>query len=123
MYWPFFFGVGGNISDGKQWFPWIHVDDVAGLILHSIENTAVTGIINAVAPDSVSNSDFTKAMAKSMGRFALFPVPKCVLSPLLGGERADMMTSSPKILPTRTLQSGYTFIYPDLKSACQDCIK
>ena len=122
VYWPFFFGVGGNIGDGKQWFPWIHVDDVAGIILHSIENSTVAGVLNAVAPQTITNAEFTKTFSRQMCRFALFPVPKLALSTLLGEERGEMMTSSPKILPSRTLQSGYQFKYPDISSACKDCV-
>ena len=123
MYWPFFFGVGGNISDGRQWFPWIHVDDVSGIILHAIENSAVSGTLNAVAPETVTNADFTKTLSREMWRFAPLPVPKFALSTLLGDERADMMASSPQIIPARTVDSGYQYKYSDLKSACSDCVK
>lgn len=123
MYWPFFFGVGGNISDGKQWFPWIHVNDVAGIILHSIKQPNVTGVLNAVAPESVTNSQFTTTFSRQMWRFAPFPVPRFALAALLGEERADMMTSSPRIVPTRTLESGYEFKYTDLETACKDCVQ
>ncbi|KAF6017446.1 SDR39U1 [Bugula neritina] len=123
MYWPFFFGVGGVIGDGQQWFPWIHVDDVAGIMLHAINNTNVHGVLNAVAPETATNGHFTNALSTSMRRYAPFPVPKCLLSLTLGDQRADMMTSSPKILPSQTLASGYSFKYSSLQAACDDCVK
>lgn len=123
MYWPFFFGVGGNIGSGTQWFPWIHVEDVAGIILHSIERPTVTGVLNAVAPQCTTNSEWTRTLSRSMWRFAPFPVPSFALNLLAGEERAEMMLKSPKIKPVRTMASGYNYKYPDLISACNDCIK
>lgn len=123
LYWPFFFNVGGNVASGKQWMPWIHVEDVAGIILHAIENPEVTGPLNAVAPQAITNSEFTTAFSRSMCRFAPFPVPGFVFSTLLGEERGKMLTHQPKILPQRTLDSGYKFIYSDIKSTCADCVR
>lgn len=120
MIYPFFFGVGGRIGSGEQAFPWIHVDDVAGIIAHAIENEHVTGVLNAVAPEVATNREFTKAFAGALGRPACFPVPSFVLSRVLDADRAAMLLEGPRVLPKRTLESGYVFQYPDLKSACKE---
>lgn len=123
IYWPFFFGLGGNIGDGRQWYPWIHARDAAGIILHSITDSRVEGVLNVVAPDTVTNADLTYQLSRSMWRWAPFQIPGSLLKIVFGDERAEMMLKSPKIVPRRTLELGYKFVYEDLKSACQDCIK
>lgn len=120
LYVPFFLGVGGRIGSGTQWFPWIHARDCAGIIVHAIENDNVSGVMNAVAPAADTNSDFTKAFASAMWRPALFPVPEFALNLVFGAERAGPMVKGPKVVPKRTLESGYEYRYPDLASACKE---
>ncbi len=123
MFMPFFFGVGGQLGSGKQWFPWIHVDDVAGIITHAIENDNVTGTLNAVAPEAITNAQFTKTFAKAMWRPAFIHVPTFALNQIFGAERAKIMTEGQKVIPERTLQSGYEYIYPDIASAAKECAR
>ena len=120
MIYPFAFGVGGPVGSGKQWFPWIHVDDVAGIITHAIENGNVKGVLNAVAPQTVTNAEFSKTFAKALNRPAFFTVPEAAINTVLGAERGAMLLEGPKVIPKRTLESGYKFKYPDLKSACNE---
>lgn len=117
---PFWFGLGGRIGSGKQWFPWIHVDDVAGIFAHAIESDQVTGVLNAVAPEESTNADFTAAFAAALWRPALFPVPGFVMHTALGDVRAKAILEGQRVAPKRTLEIGYKFIYPDLKSACKE---
>lgn len=117
---PFWFGLGGPIADGRQWFPWIHVDDVAGIMIHAIENDHVTGILNATAPDYINNFEFTQAFAKQLRRPAVLPVPGFALNLVYGEERAKTLTSGQKVIPKRTVESGYEFLYPDIQSACRE---
>ena len=117
---PFWFGVGGRLGSGNQWFPWIHVQDVAGIITHAIETDSVQGPINAVAPESVNNAQFTQAFASALWRPALFPVPEFVINKALAPERANLLLKGQKVVPTRALETGYQFLYPDLKSACKE---
>ncbi|XP_046328187.2 epimerase family protein SDR39U1-like [Haliotis rufescens] len=121
MFVPFFLGVGGRVGSGSQWLPWIHVADIAGLFTHAILNPNVKGILNGVAPEAATNSDFTKAFASAMWRPALFPVPGFVMNFVFGEERGKVILEGQKVLPKRTLESGYEFVYPDLKSACTNC--
>lgn len=121
MFIPFFLGVGGRVGSGSQWLPWIHVADIAGLFTHAILNPDVKGILNGVAPEAATNSDFTKAFARAMWRPAWFPVPGFVMNFVFGEERGKVILEGQKVLPKRTLESGYEFVYPDLKSACTNC--
>lgn len=117
---PFFLGLGGKTGSGKQWFPWVHVDDVVGIIEHAIEDDQVTGVLNATAPEAVNNETFAKTFACAMWRPAFFPMPDFVVNGIFGKERAQIMLKGQKVVPERTLDLGYKFIYPDLKSACKE---
>jgi NAD dependent epimerase/dehydratase family enzyme len=67
MYYPFFFGVGGPVASGKQYFPWIHISDMIGLIMYSIESSKVSGVLNGVAPHVVTNDEFAKGAILGIG--------------------------------------------------------
>lgn len=118
---PFKMGVGGRLGTGQQWMSWIHVDDVVGIILHSLQNGAVQGPLNATAPAPVRNSEFTKTLGTVLRRPTLFPVPTFGLK-LMMGEFADFVVLSQKVLPERTEESGYEFRYPTLESALKDIL-
>ncbi|CAF0776407.1 unnamed protein product [Didymodactylos carnosus] len=121
LYWPFFFGFGGPISTGQQYFPWIHIDDLCYLIIYAIENSNVRGILNAVAPDIVTNKQFSQTFASSFypPRPALLPMPGIVMRFLLGEDRAVMALEGQKVIPQRTLESGFKFKYQTIKEASQ----
>jgi len=119
---PFYLGLGGPIASGNQWFPWVHVDDVAGFILHSIENDNVNGIYNAVAPQASTNADFSKALAAAMWRPAIIPLPGFVVNTIFGSERGAIMLEGQNVSPKRTLATGYMFQYPNLKEACEQVV-
>lgn len=121
IYWPFYLGLGGPMASGKQYMPWIHIDDISGIFVHGIQSQNVSGVLNGVAPELVTNKEFTQALARAMWRPAFFPLPEFVLNLAFGKERAGMMTRGQKVLPKRTLDSGYQYEYPDIKSACKAC--
>ena len=81
------------------------------------------GVLNAVAPQTATNADFTSALARAMWRPALFPMPSSVLKLIYGSERASVITDGQKVIPKRTLESGYQYKYPDLLSACRQVSK
>lgn len=120
-----FIEILGPIGSGSQPFPWIHVDDVCLLIIHAIENDHVQGVLNGVAPESVTNREFSQTFARSFypPRFAIFPMPSFVLNTVLGAERASIATVGQKVLPKATLASGYKFKYPTIKAASKDLVK
>ena len=120
IFWPFYFGAGGPIASGKQYFPWIHVNDVAGLYHHAIQ-TDMNGVYNAVSPQTVTNGEFSSAFAQALWRPAFIPLPGFVPKVMFGPERAKIMTEGQKVIPKRTVESGYEYIYPDIKDACKAC--
>lgn len=117
---PFWFGLGGPIGDGSHDLPWIHVDDLCGLIKFVIEKPEVKGVLNGVAPELITNKDFTKAFASALIRPALFPLPEFVLNLIFAKERAVLLTQGAKVVPARSQQFGYQYRYPDIRSACKD---
>lgn len=112
---PFRLGLGGPLGNGKQWMPWIHLDDLTGIFTFALENP-VSGAINGTAPNPVTNADFTRALAKALHRPAFFPVPKAALA-LLFGEMAEVLFDSQRVLPKQTEAAGYKFRYPELAGA------
>ena len=91
---PFFFGLGGRMGPGDQVMPWIHVKDVAGLMVHCVNNDKCSGVFNTVAPEVITNNTFTQSYAGSLNRPAIFPVPSFVLNTIFGEERANMVLQS-----------------------------
>lgn len=120
MYWLFFFGVGGPVASGNQFFPWIHIDDMIGLLTYALENEKVNGVLNGVAPQIITNKDFASSLGKAMWRPSFFPLPGFVLNALFSQERAKIMTEGQKVIPKRTLELGYKFIYPQIDDACKN---
>jgi uncharacterized protein (TIGR01777 family) len=107
--------LGGKLGSGKQWMPWIHVDDVAEAFAHAVENE-ISGVWNATAPNPVRNADFTKELARALGRPALFPVPPVALK-LAFGEFAQHMLDSARVVPVAPQEAGFRFRYPELPEA------
>lgn len=121
MYIPFFFGVGGPIASGKQYLPWIHVKDLCNLFIFAIENEHVSGVLNGVAPQVVTNEGFTQAFAKAMRRPAIFRVPEFVLDFMFSKERAKIMTEGQKVHPKRVVEAGFQYEFPCIDDAVKDC--
>lgn len=123
LYLPFFFGVGGPIASGTQYLPWIYIDDIAKMIQFAIENEKVSGVLNGVAPQVITNKEFSTAFGKAMWRPAIIPVPKMALDIAFGNERAKIMTEGQKVIPQRALEYGFKYDYPDIDSACKKCAR
>lgn len=113
---PFRLGVGGPIGNGKQWTSWVHVDDVVGILVHALEHDSVRGILNATAPQPLTNRDFSKALGRALHRPSWLPVPGLALG-IVVGEAAEVLACGQKVLPKRTLESGYVFKYPEIDAA------
>ncbi|MGH7426282.1 MAG: TIGR01777 family oxidoreductase [Candidatus Methylomirabilales bacterium] len=113
---PFKLGLGGPVGNGKQWMPWVHVDDVVGIILHAIQQAPVRGPVNVTAPAPVRNREFTQTLARLLHRPALLPAPAFGLKILLG-EFADVLLASQRVLPKRIQGAGYGFRYSALEAA------
>jgi hypothetical protein len=118
---PFRMAVGGKIGSGKQWMPWIHIQDLVGLIQFALARP-LTGAVNGVAPYPVMNADFTKALGAAVKRPAIFPVPGFALR-LLFGEMADVLMASQRVVPKEAEAAGFPFRYAQLGPALADLLK
>ena len=117
---PFYFGGGGRMGCGSQPMAWIHVKDLSGIIIHSIENENVSGVLNGVAPEIITNQDFVNAFATALHRPAFFPLPDTVWNVVFGRERASMITKGQRAEPKRTIESGYNYRFPTISQACEE---
>ena len=113
---PFKFFVGGSLGSGKQWMPWIHIEDEVGLILFLMDSTNAQGSFNATAPNPVTMEKFSNALGKVLNRPSWASVPAAALTLLLG-EMADMILAGQKALPKAAEKLGYNFQYPTIKDA------
>ena len=118
---PFRLGLGGRFGNGRQWMPWIHVQDLARLLAFAAENASVSGPLNGSSPDPVTNAQFTAALARAVHRPAILPVPKFVLKLALG-EMAEFLVASMRVVPQAAEQGGFEFEYPQLDSALRSLL-
>ncbi len=114
---PFRLGVGGTIGSGNQYISWISIDDMVGVIHHAINQENLEGPVNAVAPNPVTNREFTKTLARVLGRPSFFSVPEFALRILTGEMAEEMLLASTRALPRKLLDTGYKFRYPGLEGA------
>lgn len=115
---PFRLGLGGRLGGGRQWMSWIHIDDLVALIVFAIERDGLAGPVNAVAPNAVTNADFTKVLARTVGRPAVVPVPAIVLRAALG-ELSTMLLGSQRVAAARADAAGFAWAHPDLEDALE----
>lgn len=113
---PFQFFVGGPIGSGRQWFPWIHREDVAGIVLHILSTPTLAGPINLAAPEAVTMKQFCSGLGKALGRPSWAPVPSFILRIMLG-EMAEMLLTGQKVIPEKLAHSNYAFRFPELDGA------
>lgn len=113
--------LGGSLGSGTQWMSWISLRDVAGLIRFAIQNEKVTGILNAVSPNPVTNKTFSVVLGKVLNRPSFFSVPEFVLKFALG-EMADLLLTGQKVYPERALMLGYQFKHTDLEEALKEIL-
>jgi uncharacterized protein len=118
---PFRLGAGGRLGTGEQWMSWIALDDLVSLIEFAIADTALSGPVNAVAPNPVTNADFTRALAKALHRPAIFPVPAFALK-ILFGEMSQILLGGQRVLPQAALRAGFQFRFAQLSEALRQSI-
>ena len=118
---PFKLFVGGYLGNGKQWASWLHIDDIVRIYIHAIDNSNLSGAVNAASPNPVRMKEFAKTLGKVLSRPALFPVPKFALK-IAVGEAADVVVASQKIDVKKLLDSGYKFRFTELKNALSDLL-
>jgi uncharacterized protein (TIGR01777 family) len=112
----FRFGLGGRLGSGRQWLSWISLDDIAGAYLHALTHDELEGPVNAVAPDPVTNAEFTRILARVLGRPAFLHVPAIAPKLVLGELADELLFTSLRARPARLLETGYPFEFPDLET-------
>jgi hypothetical protein len=114
-------GIGGPVAGGRQYVSWIHVEDLAGMMLTAIGHDSWSGPVNGTAPEPVSNRTFSKALGRVLKRPALLPVPGLALR-LLYGEMAEIVTTGARAVPAKPLVLGYEFRHPSLDEALRSAL-
>lgn len=114
---PFKLFAGGPLGNGSQWLSWIHIDDVAGILLEMLNNETMSGVYNATSPHPVTMKEFAQTLGKIMHRPAWFPVPEFVMILLKGKEITQVVMASQNHLPARLTAQGYQFRFPYLRDA------
>lgn len=112
---PFRLGLGGRIGNGRQWMSWISLDDVVGSIYHALATETLSGPVNAVAPNPVTNRDFTNTLGQVLWRPTFFPMPAFMARLAFGEMANDLLLGSTRVQPVKLLQSGYRFLHADLE--------
>ena len=123
MLMPFKLGLGGKIGDGKQYWSWIAIDDLIEIIYYLLKNKNLEGPVNAVSPNPVTNSEFTRALGQVLNRPTLIPLPAFAARGLLGEMADETMLSSTRVIPQKLLDAGFKFKYMDLKNALSGILK
>jgi uncharacterized protein (TIGR01777 family) len=118
---PFRLGVGGRLGTGKQWMSWIALDDLVSLLEFAIEDAALSGPVNAVAPNPVTNAAFTRELAAAVHRPAILPVPAFALK-ILFGEMSEILLGGQRVIPQAALRAGFQFRYAGLGEALRQSI-
>jgi uncharacterized protein (TIGR01777 family) len=114
---PFRLGLGGKIGSGRQYMSWVAIDDVIGATLFCLGSPAVHGPVNVVAPQPVTNAEFTKTLGRAIGRPAIFPMPAMAARLAFGQMADELLLASQRVEPTKLLDAGYAFKYPNLEPA------
>ena len=119
---PFKAGVGGILGDGKQYMSWISLEDAVRAIIYAIENESIKGAINIVAPNPVTNFDYTKILGKVINKPTIFPVPKFGIKLLFGEMGEELLLASNRVLPKKLLDSGFVFKNEHLAGALKSIL-
>jgi len=117
---PFFkAGIGGPVAGGRQYVPWVHLDDVVGAIIFALEHEGARGPVNVTAPEPVTNGELSKMLGRVLRRPAFAPVPALAVKALYG-QMAEIVTTGQRAVPTRLTELGYAFRQPELEAALRD---
>jgi len=119
---PFKLGLGGRMGSGKQWMPWIHLDDHVSICQMLLENTELAGEFNLTAPHPVINREFVRILARTLRRPAYLPLPTWALK-MLFGEMSELLLGSQRIIPKRLIDTKYQFKFPELETAMHDILQ
>jgi uncharacterized protein (TIGR01777 family) len=119
---PFRLGVGGPLAGGGQYVSWIHRDDEIGILLWALDEEKVSGVVNATAPNPITNKELSKAIGRAVRRPAVMPVPGAVLDARFGREFGRVLRGGQRVLPRRALDLGYGFRFAEIDEALSDLV-
>lgn len=119
---PYKLGLGGNLGNGGHWMSWMHIDDLVAAILFLIEHEEAQGVVNFGAPHAVRNKEFTKAIARALGRPAFFHVPGFMIR-LIMGELGGVLLGSQRMAAAELERLGFSFNYPNIDTAMADLVQ
>lgn len=120
---PFKWCLGGVLGNGNQYWSWVSIDEWVNMIEFIISNEAIQGSVNLVSRQPVTNREFTRSLAKALGRPAIFPMPECLVKLIFGEMGEQMLLSSTRVNPTKLIEAGYSFLHEDLDSALKTLVK
>jgi hypothetical protein len=120
---PFRLGVGGIIGSGQQYWSWIALDDMVGAVLHALATEGLRGPVNAVAPQPVTNLEFTQVLGRVLSRPTRFPLPAIAARLAFGQMAEELLLASARVQPSRLVATGYQFRFPDLESALRHLLE
>lgn len=120
---PFKMGAGGRLGSGKQWMSWLTRAEAVRMVQFALENSQLTGPVNAITPNPVRNSEFTTILAKALHRPALFPAPAFALRLVLGEMADALLLVSQRVEPSRLVAAGYSFLQTDLACALNEVFR
>jgi uncharacterized protein (TIGR01777 family) len=118
---PFKMGAGGPMGSGRQWWSWIHRDDLVAIMQRAVEDNQMRGAYNGTAPNPMMQKDFAKVLGKVLRRPAFIPTPAFALKLLLGGFSTELL-SSKRVLPEALRAHGFDFRYPELEEALRQAL-
>ncbi len=119
---PFRLGLGGPLGGGLQWWSWIHLEDVVGLIEQALVDDRLRGAVNATAPQPLRQREFARVLGRSLGRWAVLPVPRRALELALGDFASELLASR-RVLPRAAEEARFAFAYPALEDALADLLR
>jgi uncharacterized protein (TIGR01777 family) len=114
---PIKLGVGGKVGSGKQYFSWMTLDDIVSAMKFVLENDLLSGPVNLVSPQTVTNYEFTKTLGKVLSRPTIFPMPAFAARLALGEMADELLLASTRVVPSKLIQAGFQFAYPQLEPA------
>ena len=116
-------GIGSPLGNGKQYMPWIHIDDLCGIYIKAIEDTQMNGVYNAVAPDHKTNMDYVKILARKLEKPLWLPNVPSIAIKIIFGSMSEIILKGSRVSSEKIRAAGYNFFFPDLESALTDLLK
>lgn len=114
---PFQLGLGGRVGDGRQFWSWIALDDVAGAILFALQSVTLDGPLNLTSPNPARNAEFVRALGEALHRPRIFPLPAWIVNAVMGEMGNAALLGSARVIPEKLQAAGYRFRYAELKDA------